>query len=147
MITRPLDLASKLRPEPVNFGALFFVNVGLLVLFFSIFGSRFVLAPGLGIQLPSVAGAMANARSPTHVINITSSGLLLTNHGPQKWDELVRWLKAEGRSTPAPILLARVDAEVPTSLWLDVAGAAAAAGFEVVLAVEEPKGVSKQGGR
>ena len=32
MITRPLDLASKLRPEPRNFDWLFFVNAGLLSL-------------------------------------------------------------------------------------------------------------------
>ena len=32
MITRPLDIAAKLRPEPRNFDFLFFVNGGLLVL-------------------------------------------------------------------------------------------------------------------
>ena len=31
MITRPLDLASKMRPEPRNFDWLFYVNAGLLV--------------------------------------------------------------------------------------------------------------------
>ena len=54
MITRPLDLASKLRPEPRSLDALFYVNVGVLALFFTMLGSRFVLAPGLGVdfQLP-----------------------------------------------------------------------------------------------
>ena len=50
MITRPLDLASKLRTEQRSLDALFWVNVGILVLFFTLFGSRFVLAAGLGVN-------------------------------------------------------------------------------------------------
>ena len=50
MITRPLDLAAKMRAEPRSFDALFYVNVGVLALFFLVFGSRFVLAPGLGVD-------------------------------------------------------------------------------------------------
>ena len=59
MITRPLDLAAKLRPEPRRFDALFYVNVGVLALFFLVFGSRFVLAPGLGLdfKLPEMPAA------------------------------------------------------------------------------------------
>ena len=45
MIARPLDLASRLRPPPHGTGALHYVNVGLLGLFFALFGSRFILAP------------------------------------------------------------------------------------------------------
>ena len=48
MITRPLELSSRLRPEPRTFDWVFYVNGGLIVLFFSLFGSQFVLAPGLG---------------------------------------------------------------------------------------------------
>lgn len=49
MITRPLDLASRLRPPPRGLDWLFVMNVALVALFFSLFGSRFVLAPGLGL--------------------------------------------------------------------------------------------------
>ena len=66
MITHPLDLASRLRPPPRSFDALFLVNGGLIILFFFLFGSRFVLAPGLGVgfQLPEMAAAGAGA-APT----------------------------------------------------------------------------------
>ena len=62
MLTRPLELASRLRPAPRGLAWPFLVNAGLLVLFFSLFGSRFVLAPGLGVdfRLPTVAGANAH---------------------------------------------------------------------------------------
>src|SRR5438445_572221 len=125
MITRPLDLASKLRPEPRNFDWLFVANAGLLVMFFSLFGSRFVLAPGLGVafRLPTVTGANAAARPPTHVINVLDSGQIFTADGPQKLEALGGWLRAQARSTPAPLLLIRADRRVPASIITDIASA------------------------
>jgi len=62
MITRPLDLASKLRPPPRDFDFVFLVNGGLIVMFFMLFGSRFVLAPGLGVDfiMPEMPGGGAH---------------------------------------------------------------------------------------
>ena len=76
MITRPLDLASRLRPPPRSFDSLFFVNVGVIALFFFVFGSRFVLAPGLGVNftLPELRGADAGAARTTHVISVARPG-------------------------------------------------------------------------
>jgi biopolymer transport protein ExbD len=145
MITRPLDLASKLRPEPRNFDALFFVNAGLLVLFFVLFGSRFVLAPGLGIdfQLPTVEGANSNARPPTHVITVTNTGQFLTAAGFRKMEELPAWLKGQAKGVAAPTLLVRAEARVPVAVTAKIAGEARRAGFEyVLLAAEEPEMVS-----
>lgn len=143
MITRPLDLASKLRPEPRNFGALFFVNAGLLVLFFSLFGSRFILAPGVEIdfQLPRVEGASANARPPTHVITVTNSGQVFTGGGPRKLEELPAWLKDQVRGVAEPTLLMQVEARVPNSIVAKITGEAARAGFAHVLYAAEDPGV------
>ena len=59
MITRPLGLNARLRPLPVAHDALFYFNVLLTVFFFSLFASRFVLAPGLGVdfRMPELKGA------------------------------------------------------------------------------------------
>ncbi len=141
MITRPLDLASKLRPEPQNFGALFFVNAGLIVLFFALFGSRFVLAPGLGIDFrpPRVEGANANARPPTHVISVMNSGLVLTSTGPHKMAELPAWFEQQARGTESSTLLMHSEALVPYPIIAKIAGQARHAGFQHVLsAAEEP---------
>ncbi len=150
MITRPLDLASKLRPEPRNYGALFFVNAGLLGLFFSLFGSRFILAPGVEIdfQLPRVAGANSNARPPTHVITVTNSGQVFTGGGPRKLEELPAWLKDQVREVAEPTLLMQVEARVPTSIVAKITGEAARAGFAHVLyAAEEPGAQPGSSGR
>ena len=149
MITRPLELSARLRPAPRSLDWLFFVNGGLLVLFFGLFGSRFVLAPGLGVsfRLPTVAGANANARPATHVIDVINSGQIFTNDGLSKMSELAGWLKKQAAKTQAPLLLVRADGEVPTAVLAEVASAATTAGFEVIWAAGEATGEGRRDAR
>jgi biopolymer transport protein ExbD len=140
MISRPLDLASRLRPAPRNFDAWFYVNAGLLALFFLLFGSRFVLAPGLGVdfQLPRVAGAAANAAPATQHISVKESGQIVGNDGPMDLVQLRAWLKGEAARTPSPTLLVSADARVQMALMTEIVSVAHEAGFRVTLAAEEP---------
>ena len=141
MITRPLELASRLRPEPRNFDALFYLNVGVLVLFFLVFGSRFVLAPGLGVdfQLPVMPGALAGAVTTTSTISVKNSGQILAD-GLLSMAQLREWLKAEARQNKRPSLLVRMSAGVPVSVQNEIVSAAREAGFgsNITLAAEEP---------
>lgn len=140
MITRPLDLASRLQPEPRSFDWLFYVNAGLIVLFFSVFGSRYILSPGLGMefQLPQVAGAAAGARMTTHVITVVNAGQIFVGDGVRGIDELPAWLSVQARTEKHPSLLVRASAGVPSGLLARILGMARAAGFSVVVAAEEP---------
>ena len=147
MITRPLDLASKLRREPRSLDWLFFVNGGLIVLFFFLFGSRFVLAPGLGLdfRLPQVAGANAQARATTHSITVLRSGLIITNDGLRKLEEFPEWLKQGAKGATAPSLLVRADENVVLAVLTEITDAASAAGFTVIMAAGEPTAAAKKG--
>lgn len=140
MITRPLDLASRLRPMPRNFDAWFLVNAGLIVLGFSLLGSRFVLAPGLGLdfQLPQMAGARVEAARTTHDIAVNDAGLIIAGEGSITLQRLGEWLKEQGKITKDPCLLVRASAGVPSSTLADIVALAREAGFRVVLAAEEP---------
>ena len=136
MIARPLDLASRLRPPPHGTGALHYVNVGLVVFFFSILGSRFILAPGLGVdfQLPQMAGARSGA-VPTagYVINVLRSGQIFTEDGLVDMGQL-----RAGRDA-RPTLLIRASSGVTLSELIEIQGAARGAGFGKVLwGAEEP---------
>jgi biopolymer transport protein ExbD len=95
MIARPLDLASRLRPPSHGTGALHYVNVALLAFFFSLFGSRFVLAPGLGVdfQLPEMTGARQGAQATGFVINVLRSGQIFTEDGLVDMGQLRAWLR------------------------------------------------------
>ena len=141
MITRPLDLASKLRPEPRNFDAIFLVNGGLLVVFFMFFGSSSVLEPGLGVDfmLPRMGGALSNAMATTSTISVKNSGQIFAD-GLLTMEQLREWLKIEVRKTKTPSLLVRMSAGVPVSVQNEIVSAAREAGFgsNILLAAEEP---------
>jgi biopolymer transport protein ExbD len=129
MITHPLDLASKLRPPPRSFDALFFVNGGLIVLFFVLFGSRFVLAPGLGVgfRLPEMAGVGA---SPTAVvISLPRSDQVLVDDGMLDYAQLRGWLEKRAHHEKGLALLVRADRRVPLEDLEIIAEMAAEAGF------------------
>ncbi len=147
MITRPLDLASKLRPEPRNFDFVFLVNGGLIALFFVLFGSRFVIAPGLGVDfhVPVMPGAREGSVVTTHHITVTASGVIFLDEGPADLDRLRDWLKKEAAKTRHPTLLARADARVSAGLMADITSAAHEAGFQVLWGAEEPQAAGAGG--
>jgi biopolymer transport protein ExbD len=140
MITRPLDLAARLRPAPPSLDWLFFVNVALLGLFFALFGSPFVLAPGLGVdfQLPMVANAKADARPATHYITVVNAGQIFAGDGLRNMEQLREWLHAQAKTAKQPSLLVLASRSVPVSVFMDIAGAARAEGFSVQVAGTEP---------
>jgi len=143
MITRPLDLAARLQPEPRNFDAFFFVNVGLVALFFTVAGSRFVVSPG--IDLPVMPGGPVNGIRATTVLTVRASGQLLTDGGLLPDTQLKLWLEAEAKAGPRPVLLIEADRRAATGEITRIQGLARRAGFsQVLLAIDEP--VSTDGG-
>lgn len=143
MITRPLDLSSRLRPPSHGWDWLFFVNVGLIALFFDLLGSRFVLAPGLGtdFRLPVLPAAKAGASftTPSSVISIKRGNLIFTDSGNLSMPQLKEWLKEEARKTKDPVLLVRASSEVAFEDLTEIHSAARDAGFvRIVWAAEPP---------
>jgi biopolymer transport protein ExbD len=146
MIARPLDLASRLRPPQHGTGALHYVNVGLLGLFFLVFGSRFVLAPGLGVdfQLPQLPGAREGAvQTSPYVINVLRSGQIFTEDGLVDMAQLRGWLKARAGGASHPTLLIRASSGVTLAELVEIQGAAREAGFGRVLWGAEESGADR----
>jgi biopolymer transport protein ExbD len=141
MITRPLDISSRLRPEPRGFDALFYVNVGLVVVFFSLFGSRFILAPGLGVdfRVPEVEGASAGAQITTHRITVRQSGQIFADDGGLiTLKQLGQWLDRQKPKTAQPSLLILASAGVRNDELAEIVSVARKAGFGVVWGALEP---------
>ena len=142
MLTEPLELSSRLRPLPRNGDALFYVTVGALVLFFLLFGSRFVLAPGITFSLPQNAAAVASAAPTDLVVNLQRDTLVLFEGGRyslegfrQKLDEVV---KARG---PVRLLLL-ADRQTSSQGLGALISTAMAAGCGVQLAADLPGGAA-----
>lgn len=142
MITRPLELAAQMRQPPRSFDALFYVNVGLLVLFFTLFGSAFVIGPGVGVdfELPQAAGAARNQIPFTHTVTVVNAGLIFADDGRRTLDELRQWLRVQAQTAKDPSLQIMADVHVPASLLLTISGDARAAGFgRIQLTGTEPR--------
>jgi biopolymer transport protein ExbD len=141
MITRPLEIASRLQAPPRNFDVLFYVNGGLIAIFFMLFGSRFVLAPGMDIVLPQAAGARAGAAVTTCYISVQDSGQIFTAYGMLSSAKLADWLRERAGEDRHPALLIRASQRVPVTRLTEISSMAYRAGFvRVILAADEPAG-------
>ncbi|MBC7366041.1 MAG: biopolymer transporter ExbD [Undibacterium sp.] len=119
---------------------MFFVNVGLVVLFFCLFGSRFILAPGLVVdfQVPEIAGATAGARTTTHQITVQNSGQIFADDGLVSIAQLGRWLERQKKTTPNASLLVLASGGVSNDKLAAIFSVAHQAGFAVIWGALEP---------
>lgn len=134
MITRPLDLLSKLRPPPRNYDFLFLVNGGLIALLFSLFGSRFVLSPGLrvdndDVQLRSSPYAIQEARETRVSIGVNASGQILGDTGLINRAQLKDKLAEQAKRAPGSYLLVIGDERAPLDVYAVIRDTAIAVGF------------------
>jgi len=141
MITRPLDLSSRLRAAPRNFDVLFYVNVGLIAFMFVLFGSRFVLSPGLGVdfKVPTMDGALGAAVPTDVVIAVKGSDLAFVEGAKVDSAGLRRWLIGRAQGRPGLRLLVQADASLSTKDLTDIYEMAREAGFAAVQIAAEPR--------
>ena len=147
MITRPLDLASRLSAPPRDFDVVFWVNAGLLALMFGMLGSRFVLAPGLPVgwsggtgamELPRLGAATDSAGAASVVVSYRRDNVILFEGGMYTLAELRRHMESYAKAHPGAVLLVRADRQVSMQAFLDLCGMAREIGFGGVLVAAEP---------
>jgi len=149
MITHPLDLQSRLSAPPRDLDALFWVNVGLLLLFFSLLGSRFVLAPGLSMQVGSEL-ILPGSRSTTQgaasvVVSYRRDNMVLFEGEIFELGDLGPRLGQYAKEHPGSGMLLRCDKAVSMQGFLKLCDLARAAGFARVLVAAEPQAAEESG--
>ena len=116
---------------------LFYVNVVLLGLFFTFFGSRFVMSPAIELlrpdfELPRSSEGGAGQAAPTMaVISVLGPNMVFTAEGRMSFNELAAWLPsqvARGAEQESRLLV-RADVSVPASDLLRLSDIATEAGF------------------
>ncbi len=139
MITRPLDLASRLQPPPRPLAGLglHLLNLCLLAGFFVFFGSRFVLSPGLpvGFALPVAPGAYAGATATAMVLTVKDADFIITEDGLMTLAQLPGWLERQAQARPGARLLVRADDSVTLQDWTTVVEMVVAAGLSPELQI------------
>lgn len=137
MITRPLELQSRLSPVPRDLDFFAWVNVAVIALFFGLLGSRFVLAPGMPIDvngeqaivLPQMAGAAEGAGPATVVVSYRRDNVILFEDGMYTLPELRKHMESYAKQHPGAVMLVRFDRQVSVQAFFDLAGMARQAGF------------------
>ena len=138
MITRPLELESRLSPPPRDLDFVAWVNVALIVLFFSLLGSRFVLVPGLLIgegnefALPASPGLQYFPTSSV-VVSYRQDDVIIFEGAIVKLPELRQRLEAYAKQHPGEVLQLLADKHVSAQALMDLAVMANSVGFAYVL--------------
>ncbi len=145
MITGPLELRSRLSPPPRDLDFFAWVNAGVIVLFFALLGSRFVLAPGLPINvagdselvLPQMTGATDSAGPASVVVSYRRDNVILFEGGKYTMPELRKHMEAYAKQHPGAVMLVRADHQVSMQAFLALCEMARQVGFANVLAAAE----------
>jgi biopolymer transport protein ExbD len=152
MITRPFNFASHLRRFRRGLDLVPFLDVCVIVVFFGLFGSRFILAPGVAIdlQLPESGTAAGDVLPTSRVVTVgeVDGGEMLIFEG-RIFDlpKFERFLAERSGSYTGEVLLVRMDRDVSMSLLVRVMEVAKQAGFEqVLLAAESEAAAAPPGG-
>jgi biopolymer transport protein ExbD len=135
VITRPLDLASRLKPVARGWDTLFYVNTGALALFFLLFGSRYVVAPGLGVDfaLPTAGEAATSTLITDVVIAVPAPGMVVVEGAVVDYAGLAGWLRTRVAGERRKRLLVQASASLPARDLAEIYALAADAGFSGVL--------------
>lgn len=136
MITRPLNLDAHLRPPLRTMDWAFWVNGGLIVLLFSLFGSRFVLAPGLAIDLPKTDAATLTAAITNEVISVPRANAILFQDALCDLPQFKTRLAEHAKGRQDLSLLVRPNRHVESQDLMAIVQAAQAAGYRVLIAAE-----------
>jgi biopolymer transport protein ExbD len=141
MITRPLDLSSRLRPAPHGYEFVFYLNAGIIALFFVLFGSRFVLSPGLGLDfsVPVMPAALEGAVSTDVVVSVKGANLAFVEGAKVDFSGLRSHLNEQAKGVAGLRLLVQADASLTTRDLTEVYDMAREAGFASVQIAAEPQ--------
>jgi biopolymer transport protein ExbD len=136
---RPFNFRERMRPPAKGFDPVGLVDVCLIILFFLLLGSRFVMAPGITLRLPQTRGEGLAAATSFRVLTIgeaQGSEVLLFEGRLLTLDGFERVLAGEGGSGS---LLVRLDRGVSVETLVRVADIARQAGFDQVQIAAEPQ--------
>jgi biopolymer transport protein ExbD len=149
MITRPLDLETRLGQPSRDLDFVAWVNVGLIVLFFGLFGSRFVLAPGLPVgvgaqdpvNLPADGTLSSGAEATSVVVTYRRDDVILFEGGMYSLTTLKKHFEDQSflKKHPGAVMLVRADRQVSMQAFLDLCVMARGLGFVNVLVAAEPQ--------
>lgn len=131
-ITASLGLLEYVRRPSIRFDVVPVLDLLALALLMSLLFTRFVMLPGVRVDLPSTDLRMQHSSGPVDVLTIENERMLFFEGSVHTVDSIGRALRArasarEGRE--APVLLVKTRASMDLETFLEVCGMAQEAGY------------------
>ena len=149
MITRPFNFEAMIKRPEARLEAVPFIDVFLIAVFFSVLSSKFVLAPGIALSLPSTRAAPVDAIPTAHVLTVMETQgaevLIYETGGILTLDSFAKVLAERGEDFSDAVLLIRADRDVSLQVLTRVWEIALEAGFGRVMIGAEPERASREG--
>lgn len=143
---RPLQLERELTPIDRSFDVIPLIDVLLIAFFFSLLGSRFIFAPGVQVDLPTVAADSIVGLPTVAVLTIKEDNMLLFQgniHTIASFEAAMRnYLQDSGTSNA--VLLLKPSRTVSMQTFLSVCEIANSAGFRKVHIAAEANQADEQ---
>ena len=141
MKARPFNFEAQLRPKSRRLDPVPFIDACLIVIFFSLFGSTYVFAPGVTINLPTSRTATLDALPVYEVLTvgeIEGSERILYDGRIFNLETFDKSLIGSESDRGGVTLLVRMDEEVSVRTLSEVCDIARGAGFREVQIAAEP---------
>lgn len=143
MISRPLDLESRMSPPPRDLNFVAWVNVGLIMLFFSLLGSKFVLATGVPIGTDALVMGVSGTNA---IVKYRGPNMVLFNDGIYTMADLRKQMERYIKEHPGAVVLLEIDGQAPVQAFVDLSHLAKELGYaNLVLATEAKAGETPAG--
>lgn len=141
MKARPFDFEAHLHAKSRRLDVVPFIDACLIVIFFSLFGSSYVFAPGITINLPESRTAALDALPVYEVLTvgeIEGSERILFDGRIYSLETFEQGLLSAGPDRGETTLLIRMDQAVSVRTLSRVCDIARAAGFREIQIAAEP---------
>lgn len=137
-LTQPLGLQQALQPLNGNLNPVALIDVGLIALMFVILGSRFILAPGIGMdiggkpELPESTGQQLPGVPVVKVMTIKDLSAILYQGRFYTLGDLEQIAQSQSAPVESGILLVRMNRNVAVDTLFRVSDWARDVGFDAV---------------
>lgn len=130
---RPLGLHQALTVPDKRLDAVPLFDVLLIAIMFLLLGSRFVFAPGLTVELPTLRSQESAGVPTVDVLTVKGENFIIFQGTKHTLDGLAKILASpDSEIPPEAVLLLRADRSVDLETFLAIASLAREAGYSAV---------------
>ena len=129
--TEPLGLMTRVKRPPISFDLVPALDLLVIALLFSLLFTRFVMVPGVRVDLPDSGMQMQQSNLPVAVLTIGNRGMLFFDGGVFEINSIDRSFQKYVEELPVKdvVLLVKTEGSMDLQLFLELCEMAQDAGF------------------